>query len=158
MAQDWALRRTLVSLYEFCKRQCISWQTQQPSACREGFYSTELITDWSLSDRSFDHHYYFFIIILRGVRLSPLGIAATTGLLYQPQMTNDGDCGAIGGMKIGRGNRSTRRKPAPAPLCPPQIPHDQTRTRTPAAAVGRQRLTAWVTVWPSLDQSSRGYV
>jgi hypothetical protein len=37
------------------------------------------------------------------VRLSPLGTAATSGLLYQPQMT-DGDCGAIGGMKIGRGN------------------------------------------------------
>jgi hypothetical protein len=31
--------------------------------------------------------------------------------------------GEIGGIKIGRGNRSTRRKPAPAPLCPPQIPH-----------------------------------
>jgi hypothetical protein len=30
--------------------------------------------------------------------------------------------GAIGGIKIGRGNRSTRRKPAPAPLCPPQNP------------------------------------
>jgi hypothetical protein len=26
-------------------------------------------------------------------------------------MINDGDCGDIGGMKIGRGNRSTRRKP-----------------------------------------------
>jgi hypothetical protein len=26
-------------------------------------------------------------------------------------------------MKIGRGNRSTRREPAPAPLCPPQIPN-----------------------------------
>jgi hypothetical protein len=38
------------------------------------------------------------------VRLSPLGTAATTGLLYQPQMIDDGDCGAIGGMKIGRGN------------------------------------------------------
>jgi hypothetical protein len=25
-------------------------------------------------------------------------------------------------MKTGRGNRSTRRKPTPAPLCPPQIP------------------------------------
>jgi hypothetical protein len=25
---------------------------------------------------------------------------------------------------ISRGNRSTRRKPAPAPLFPPQIPHD----------------------------------
>jgi hypothetical protein len=45
-------------------------------------------------------------------------------------MIGEGDCGAIGGMKIGRGNRSTRRKPAPAPLCPPQIPLDQTRDRT----------------------------
>jgi hypothetical protein len=53
------------------------------------------------------------IIILSGVRLSPLGTAATIGVLYQPQMTDDGDCGAIGGMKIGRGNLSTRRKPAP---------------------------------------------
>jgi hypothetical protein len=43
-----------------------------------------------------------------------LGTAATTGLLYQPQMIGDGDCGEIGGMNIGRGNRSTRRKPAPA--------------------------------------------
>jgi hypothetical protein len=39
-----------------------------------------------------------------GVRLSPIGTVATTGLLYQPQITDDGDCGAIGGMKIGRGN------------------------------------------------------
>jgi hypothetical protein len=30
-------------------------------------------------------------------------------------MIDEGDCGAIGGMKIGRGNRSTGRKPAPAP-------------------------------------------
>jgi hypothetical protein len=53
-----------------------------------------------------------------------LGTAAITGLLYQPRMIGDGDgdCGEIGGMKISRGNRSTRRKPAPAPLCPPQIP------------------------------------
>jgi hypothetical protein len=36
---------------------------------------------------------------------------------------------------IGRGNRSTRRKPAPVPLCPPQTPH-AARTRTRAAAVG----------------------
>jgi hypothetical protein len=39
-------------------------------------------------------------------------------------MIDENDCGAIGGMKVGRGNRSSRRKPAPAPLCPPQIPHD----------------------------------
>jgi hypothetical protein len=42
----------------------------------------------------------------------------------------------------GRRNRSTRRKPAPTPLCPPQIPLDQTRDWTRAAAVGSQRLTA----------------
>jgi hypothetical protein len=52
----------------------------------------------------------------------------------------DYDNGEIGGM-IGRGNRSTRRKPAPVPLCPPQIPQ-AARTRTRAAAVGSQRLTA----------------
>jgi hypothetical protein len=43
-----------------------------------------------------------------------LGTATTTGLLYQPRMIGDGDCGEIGGMKICRGNRSTQRKPAPA--------------------------------------------
>jgi hypothetical protein len=82
------------------------------------------------------------IIIFNGVRLSPLGTAATTGLLYQTQMIDDGDCGATGGMKIGRGNRSTRRKAAPAPFCPPQIPHNYTRARTRVAVVGSQRLTA----------------
>jgi hypothetical protein len=83
------------------------------------------------------------IIIISGVGLSPLGIAATSDLLYKPQMIDEDDYGAIDGMKIGRGNRSTRRKPAPAPLSPPQIPHDQTTTRSLAAAVGSQRLTAW---------------
>jgi hypothetical protein len=52
----------------------------------------------------------------------------------------DYDDGEIGGM-IGRGNQSTRRKPAPMPLCPPQTPHSA-RNRTRAAAVRSQRLTA----------------
>jgi hypothetical protein len=76
------------------------------------------------------------------VRLSPLGTAVNTGLLYQSQMIDDGDCGAIGGINIGRDHQITWRKPAPAPFCPPQIPHDQTQARTQAAAVGSQRLTA----------------
>jgi hypothetical protein len=38
-------------------------------------------------------------------------------------------CGAIGGMQIVIGNRSTRRKPAPVSPCPPQIPHDLTCAR-----------------------------
>jgi hypothetical protein len=51
--------------------------------------------------------------------LGPLGTSATEW----PIVRAPGDCddGEFGGMKIGRGNRSTRRKPAPAPLCPPQI-------------------------------------
>jgi hypothetical protein len=36
-------------------------------------------------------------------------------------MIDDDDCGAVGGVRIGRGNRSTRRKPAPVPVRPPQI-------------------------------------
>jgi hypothetical protein len=52
-------------------------------------------------------------------------------------MIDEDDCGAIGGIKIGRGNRSTRRKLAPAPLCPPQNPHDQTRARTPCRRGGK---------------------
>jgi hypothetical protein len=82
---------------------------------------------------------FFLIHIVGGVvHLGPLGTAATDWpILAAP---GDYDDGEFGGMKIGRGNRSSRRKPAPAPLCPPQIPLDQTRPRTRAAAVGSQRL------------------
>jgi hypothetical protein len=48
--------------------------------------------------------------------LGPLGTAATN---YARLGDYDGE---IGGM-IGRGNRSTWRKPAPVRLCPPQTPH-----------------------------------
>jgi hypothetical protein len=100
--------------------------------------------------------YFFFtwtiiiisFIILSGVRLSPLGTATTPGLLYQPQKIDDGDCGAVGGMAIGRVTRSTGRKPAPAQLCPSHIPHEQTRAQTRAAAVGSQRITAWAMARP----------
>jgi hypothetical protein len=62
----------------------------------------------------------------------------------------DYDDGEIGGMMIGRGNRSTRRKASPVPFCPPQIPH-AARNRTPAAAVGSQQLTASATAWSFWD-------
>jgi hypothetical protein len=52
--------------------------------------------------------------------LGSLGTSATEW----PIVPAPGDCddGEFGGIKIGRGNRSTRRRPAPAPLCPPQNP------------------------------------
>jgi hypothetical protein len=52
------------------------------------------IRQWTVSD--------FFFNSRRGT----LGTAATTGLVYQPRMIGEGDCGEIGGMKIGRGNRN----------------------------------------------------
>jgi hypothetical protein len=53
--------------------------------------------------------------------LGPLGTAATNRpIVPAPGEYDDGE---TGGMMIGKGNRSTRRKPAPLPLCPPQTPH-----------------------------------
>jgi hypothetical protein len=80
----------------------------------------------------------FLIGILGGgVHLGQLGTAATNRPIVPAPDDYDGE---IGGM-ICRGNRSTRRKPAPVPLCPPQTPH-AAWARTRAAAVESQRLTA----------------
>jgi hypothetical protein len=73
-----------------------------------------------------------------GWNQGPLDTVATEWAIVSAP--GDYDNGEIGGM-IGRGNRSARRKPAPVPRCPPQTPH-AARTRTRAAAVGSQRLTA----------------
>jgi hypothetical protein len=78
---------------------------------------------------------FFLIGILGGgVQLGPLGTAATNRPIVAA--LGDYDDGEIGGM-IGRGNRSTWRKPAPVPLCPPQTPH-AAWMRTRAAMVGSQ--------------------
>jgi hypothetical protein len=73
-----------------------------------------------------DSRSHFFLIFIGGVepKLGPLGKSA----IYWPIVPAPGDCedGEFGGMN-GRGNRITRRKPAPAPLCPPEMPLDQTQ-------------------------------
>jgi hypothetical protein len=53
--------------------------------------------------------------------MGPLGTTATNRPIVPAP--GDYDDGEIGGIMIGRGNRSTRRKSAPVPLCPPQTPH-----------------------------------
>jgi hypothetical protein len=60
-------------------------------------------------------------IVGDGVQLCPLGTAATNRPIVPAPV--DYDDGEFGGMMIGRENRSTRRKPAPVSLCPPQTPH-----------------------------------
>jgi hypothetical protein len=52
----------------------------------------------------------FFLNLCGGT----LGTGATTGLLYQPRMTGDGDCGEIGGMKIGKGKPKYSEKTCPS--------------------------------------------
>jgi hypothetical protein len=56
-----------------------------------------------------------------GVQLGPLGTTATNRPVVPAQGNYNN--GEIGGMTIGRGNRSTWRKPAPVPHSPPQTPH-----------------------------------
>jgi hypothetical protein len=81
---------------------------------------------------------FFLHLHSGGWNQGPLDTAATLWPIVSAP--GDYDNGAIGGM-ISRGNRSTRRRPVPVPLCSPQTPH-AARTRTRAAAVGSQRLTA----------------
>jgi hypothetical protein len=61
----------------------------------------------------------FFLIgvVGGGVQFGPLVTVATNRPIVPAP--GDYDHGEIGGM-IGRGNRSTRRKPAPMPFCQPQ--------------------------------------
>jgi hypothetical protein len=56
-----------------------------------------------------------------GIVLGPLGTATTNKPVVPAPCHYDDE--EIGGMMIGKGNRSTRRKPAPVPLYPPQKPH-----------------------------------
>jgi hypothetical protein len=63
-----------------------------------------------------------------------------TGLLYQLRMIDEDECGAVSGMRISRGNRSTRRKPAPV-LLSTTNPTWHDLVTNPAAAVGKRRLT-----------------
>jgi hypothetical protein len=87
-------------------------------------------------------HLLSIFFFSHGIRLSLLGTVATVWLLV-PAPCDDDDCGPIGGMQIGNGKQSTRRKPAPVPLFPRQIPLDLIWAETQAATVGSQRLTTW---------------
>jgi hypothetical protein len=71
-------------------------------------------------------------------KLGALGTTATNGPIAPAP--GDYDDEEIGGM-IGRGNRSTRRKPTLMPVCPPQTPN-AVQTLTRASAVGSQLPTA----------------
>jgi hypothetical protein len=71
-------------------------------------------------------------------RCSPCGICG--GPTVHP--TDDMSMENRGGLILTGENRRTGRKPVPVPLCPPQIQHGLTRSRTLASAVRKQQLTS----------------
>jgi hypothetical protein len=98
---------------------------RQEHICRDKCSGGILLHDYGISLRCSVDHYWSTV----------------------PAPTDD-ECGAVGGMRIGRRNWSTRRRDAPLPLCPPQLPHNFTWDQTQTAAVGNQRLTAWAMARP----------
>jgi hypothetical protein len=80
--------------------------------------------DYVISSLPLLINYFLIRIVGGGVQLGPLGMSANNW----PSVPAPGyyEHGEFGGMMIGRGNRSARRKPVPVPLCPPQIPRDLT--------------------------------
>jgi hypothetical protein len=88
----------------------------------KGKFDGILFTSFKYTDEKISQLSVFFLIgiVGGGAQLGPLATAATN----RPNVSAPGDYddGEIGGI-IGRGNRSTWRKPAPVPLYPPQTPH-----------------------------------
>jgi hypothetical protein len=80
-------------------------------------------------------HFSLFTKKGGGAQLGPLGTSATVWLIVP--VPGDYDDGEFGGLMIGRGNRSTRRKLSPTPLCLPQIPLDQTPASNPGRLGGK---------------------
>jgi hypothetical protein len=70
------------------------------------------------------HETFRFISVTRARTVSRIPWTGDQ-LVASPLLTASGDCedGEVGEMNgFGRGNRSTRRRHAPTPFCPPQIP------------------------------------
>jgi hypothetical protein len=105
----------------------------------------------------FDYYYYIiwvcsiisftFLVSLHGGRQPAWNVGHCLAYCTIPGWWIMMSVETVGGM-VGRGNRSTRSKPASVPFCPPQIPHGLTRARTLASAVESQRLTAWAMARP----------
>jgi hypothetical protein len=66
-------------------------------------------------------HYFFIRILGGGVdTVSTRHVGHSWSIVPGPGDCEDGEVGGMNG--FGRGNRSTRRKPAPTPHCPPRNP------------------------------------
>jgi hypothetical protein len=87
---------------------------------------------------------------------SPLGTSATNFRIF-PAPDFRWWCVVVGGMRIGRGNQSTRRNPAPVPLGL-QIPYYFSWVRNWVATVGSWRLITCSIARPKKDIFIRCYI
>jgi hypothetical protein len=78
--------------------------------------------------------------LTHGMRLISLGTPATSRPILPAPNDNVDKYRAVSRMRIRKGKRRTRRKPAPVPICPSQIPRDLTWDRNQAVALGSWRL------------------
>jgi hypothetical protein len=85
-----------------------------------------------------------FLVSRGELRLSPLGTSATNWPIIPARMIYD-ECEAVGGMRIGRGKRSTGKKLLQCHL----VHHDLTWARNRSIAVGSRRLIAWAMALPN---------
>jgi hypothetical protein len=71
-----------------------------------------------------------------GARLRSLGTPTNSGPIVPSPDDDDEECGAAGGMTIGRARRNQKysEKTSPMPFCPPQIGHGLTWVGARAAA------------------------
>jgi hypothetical protein len=121
-------RTDVVTLRWLSELENITWSYRYCLLRRCTFYSVTFFFLWLYSPilgHGRLHETFRFISVTRSRRVSR---TPWTGdqLVARHLLTGPGDCdddGEDGGMNgFGRGNRSTRRNPAPTPLCPPHIP------------------------------------
>jgi hypothetical protein len=125
---------------------------------------TRANTEWKIKEIT-HHGATLFVCVHRagirvvggGVQLGPFCTSATSwSIVLAP---GDYEEGEFGGMIIGRGNRSTRTKLAPAPLCSPQIPQTWPGTN-PGRRGGKSetnRLSYGTALTPSMWRSKLAF-
>jgi hypothetical protein len=106
-------------------------------------YSTSILP-WPL--------FFLIRIVVGGIQLDSLGTSATSWPIVPAP--GDYEDGEFGGMMISWGNRSIySEKTCPSATLSTTNPTWSNRTRTQAAALGSQRLTAWAMVLPAMTTS-----
>jgi hypothetical protein len=98
------------SRHSFTPQPAIYFRTSWPAKCR---VRDEMKTPDQGCHNVLPGQAFSFYFLLMGWDWVHLVLRPLFGLLYQPRMIDDGECGAVGGMRIGGGIRSTRRKSVP---------------------------------------------